>query len=530
MANVSPYLESRKDLVDQIVKYDLFGRNIYILGSAEFGASNQPTLCKSTAGVKRKFGKQGTLIDAFHKIKYTSKNNNIYLVKVTGEQSRNYLNVNIENEGIAHQGFIIESVESNEVFNDIKINIDMEYIEICLPKYFNYRKYRYNYSDYPYMDKLATAINNDVGNKVQVFYTVNPMLKTATAFYPCNPEYIYLTGGMCGLNYTKDMLYNYLERTYTYLESLDIDIIIPVDAFMDDVYPQDMNSDEVLYGKKYYQSYKDYLTQNTFGNRLSYMNQLINFCIKQLNFGVVTHGIMGYNSMAKEYSDIYNDSNDLAKMWIECFKYNYSLCDNPFYSFLISVVAGDILYNKSYPDNGYLAYAALCAKTMITEGTTNLKISDTISLYHELEAEYLEQLVDCGIVTFRHSVLFEQPVVYDGITAFQDNKDFGDAFKNFANVRMIQIAVAHLNKVFQYYIGCNIDEVIKAGVINADIKRILDTLKQKGLLTNYSFAVVPYYNQNQIKVYLNLESIYMIKPVTICPILDIQYDESGVLV
>jgi hypothetical protein len=239
---------------------------------------------------------------------------------------------------------------------------------------------------------------------------------------------------------------------------------------------------------------------------------------------------MGYNSMAGKYSDIYNDSNDLAKMWIECFKYNYSLCDNPFYSFLISVVAGDVLYNKSYPDNGYLAYAALCAKTMITEGTTNLKISDTISLYHELEAEYLEQLVDCGIVTFRHSILFEQPVVYDGITAFQENKEFGDAFKNFANVRMIQLAVSHLNKIFQYYIGCNIDEIIKAGVINADIKKILDTLKQKGLLTNYSFAVIPYYNQNQIKVYLNLESIYMIKPITICPILDIQYDESGVFV
>ena len=76
MANETSYSEKRDRLIEEILSSDLHGKKIYILGSAEFGPTNEPILCKSTVGVKTKFGTRGSLIDAFHKIKYVSKDNN----------------------------------------------------------------------------------------------------------------------------------------------------------------------------------------------------------------------------------------------------------------------------------------------------------------------------------------------------------------------------------------------------------------------------------------------------------------------
>ena len=46
--------------------------------------------------------------------------------------------------------------------------IDLEYLEIVLPDYFDNKRYRYSYSDYPTIDKITEAINKDERNKVFV--------------------------------------------------------------------------------------------------------------------------------------------------------------------------------------------------------------------------------------------------------------------------------------------------------------------------------------------------------------------------
>lgn len=529
MANKTTYQSRRDELINEILTSDLHGKRIYLIGSAEFGPTNEPILCKSTVGVKTKFGTNGSLIEAFHKIKYVSKDNFIYLVKTTGEYSSTYLNVNTFDGGVVHKGLTITASDSNEIYNEIKIVIETDYIGIILPLELGGLEYRYHFNDYKYIEKLVEKINNDKKNHVYVHYSVDPMTRTDIAFYPCNPPEIYLNGGQCGLEYTKNMLYNCLTRTYEILESEDIDIIIPIDAFMDDIYPNDTRADEIHYGKKYYQPTKDYLTENTLGTPLSYMNQLINFCLTQLNFGIVTHGILGYNPSHEKWADIYNQSNDIAKMYEVCFTYNLECCTNPFYSFLVSVVGGDIRYNKTILDNGYLAYAALAAKTSITEGTTNIPISNSIMIHQELEEEFLSKLSDCGIVMFRHSPLFETPVVYDGVTAFIPNEEFPNSeLKLFANIRMIQLAISYLNKLFQFYVGMNIEELIKRDTMDKDIRKILNALVKRDIITKYSFTIVPYYNWNEIRVYLNLESGYMIKPITICPVINVEYEEVGV--
>lgn len=517
--------KERRQLIDTIMASDLHGKRIYLLGSAEFGPTNEPILVKSTVGLYNKFGKNGTLIDAFHALKYVSKDNYVYLVKTTGEHSTAYINVNIQNGDVIQNGLVLVASQSNELFDDISVYIDSDCMTIQFPKTFGVKDIVYKYDDYYNIDRLVHAINSDTKNGksfIYAYHGVDPSTPIKTAFYSVNPNTVYLYGGQCGLNYSKNLLYNCLEKTYETLESHDIDIVVPVDAFMDDVCPETTDSPG-RYGMTYYQHHKDYLTQNSLGRQLSYMDQLINFCIKQLNFGVVTTGIMGYNSNYRYWSYFLSESDDLKKMYQACFEYNIECCSNPFYAFLVSVVAGDVMYNKgTIIDNGYLAYAALCGAVTITRGTTNLPISNSIRIWQEFSEDVLKDLADTGIVTFRHSPLYNTPVVYDGITA----KPQDENLKLFCNVRMIQMAISYINYLFQYYIGHDMAMLVKKNIIKDDLHTILKALRNRGIITNYNFEIVPFYGRGEAKVYLTLMTNYMIKPIQLCTVIDVQYIEE----
>lgn len=516
----------RKALISEIFQNTLHGKKIYLIGSAEFGPTNEPILVKSTVGLYNKFGKQGTLIDAFHALKYTSKNNTVYLVKTTGEHSTAHLNVNIQDGEIIENGLTLVASQSNELFDDIEIIVDVNEIIIAFPEDLSIKDIVYKYSDYPTIDKLASAINKDTRLKrsyIYAYYSVDPSTPTKHAFFACNATTNYMYGGQCGLNYSKNLLYNCLNNTYEILESHDIDIVIPVDAFMDDIYPDDSEGTQHQYNMKYYQSTKDYLTEDFTGKQLSFMDQLLQFCLKQLNFGMVTTGIIGYNSSYKHWSHYLSEADDIAQMYKACYEYNLSCCTNPSYAFLLSVVAGDIKYNKgTIIDNGYLAYAALCADTIITSGTTNVPISNTISLYHEFSENVLKDLANSNIVTFRQSPLYNTPVVYDGVTASLSSENLN----LYCNVRMIQMCMSYVNKLFQYYVGQNMVQLIEDNIIQEDLNNILQTLSSKNVITEYNFTVVPFYAKGEIKVYLNLMTCFMVKAVQICSVINVEYAEE----
>lgn len=516
----------RKALIDEVLQSPLHGKRIYLLGSAEFGPTNEPILIKSTVGLYNKFGKQGSLIDAFHALKYVSKNNLVYLVKTTGEHATAHLNVNIQDGEIIDGGFILTSSESNEIFNDVRIIVDITGLTINFPDDLGLKSKVYKYKDYPTVDKLASAINKDTKQKkslIYAYYSVDPSTPTKHAFFPCNSTEVYMYGGQCGLNYSKNLLYNCLNNTYNILESHDIDIIIPVDAFIDDIYPDDSEGTQHQYNMKYYQSTKDYLTEDFTGKKLSYMDQLLQFCLKQLNSGLVTTGIMGFNSSYKYWSKYLSEADDIAHMYKACFEYNLANCTNPAYAFLVSVVAGDIRYNKgTIIDNGYLAYAALCADTIITSGTANIPISDTISLHHEFSENILQDLAASGIVAFRHSPLYNTPVVYDGVTACSSNENM----KLYCNVRMIQMCMSYINKLFQYYIGHDMQELIKQKIIAEDLNNIFAVLYRKSVITSFEFKIMPYYAQHEIKVYLSLTTCYMVKAIQLCSVINVDFAEE----
>lgn len=520
------FKEERLNLINDIINDNLHGKHIYILGSAEFGPVNEPILCQSTVGVYNNFGKQGTLIDAFHAIKYVSKNNLVYLVKTTGEHASAYLNVNIQDGEIIKDGFILTSSDANEIYNDLEITVDIDKLTFTFPDELNKPPISYKYDDYKTIDELTQAINKDTKEKrssVYAYYTVDSFTPIKNAFYPCNFTSNYMYGGQCGLNYSKNLLYNCLQKTYNILESHEIDIIIPIDAFMDDIYPDDSEEGLHQYNMKYYHSTKDYLSKDVSGIQLSFMDQLINFCIIQLNSGIVTNGILGYNSYYKVQSNFLGDEDDLVHFYKACIEYNLDCCDNPFYAFLVSVVVGDIEYNMGdIIDNGYLAYAALCADITVTDGTTNIPISDTIAIYQEFSEDVLQELAKSGIVVFRHSPLYEQPVVYDGITASPMHENL----KLYCNVRMIQMCISYINRLFQFYVGSDIQYLIDDDIIKTDLDNVLARIQDKNIITSYEFTIVPHYNKGEINVYLSLQTCFMTKAVKLNSIIYTEFLEE----
>lgn len=529
MANESATLNSQsKALIQDILNDKLHGKKIYLLGSAEYGPTNEPIKIKSTVGLYNKFGKNGTLINAFHAIKYTTKSNDVYLVKTTGEHAIAYINVNILNEEIIHNSFILMASESNEIFNDVQIELDINSLTIVFPDDLNVPEHRltYDFDKYYTIELLSNAINQDTKNKrsyINANYMVDPSVRTKDAFYICNPDVVSLYGGQCGLLYTKNLLYTCLSRTYNILESFPIDIVIPVDAFLDDLYPDDSDGQEFQYNMKYYQSTKDYLTPDTFGNYRSYMDQLIEFCIRQLNFGCVTTGIIGFNPVNSYTTDYLYESDDVAVMFKHCLEYNRHLCTNEAYSFLVSAVAGDIGYNKdTIIDNGYLAYGAFNASIQVNVGNTNIPVSDNIRLYNEFSEEVLADLAENGIVTFRYSPLYNSVVVYDGITAVSRKES---PLRLYCNVRMIQMCISYLNRLFQFYPGFNFKKLMDENIIDSSIDDILSVLVSKNIITTYSYQLEPDYINGHLTVNLNLLTNYMTKSVKISSIINIEAEE-----
>ena len=501
----------RRNMMNEILSDSMHGRHVYLIGSAEYGPTNEPILVRSTTGLYNKFGKHGSLINAFHCIKYVDRSIPVYLVKTTGVHASIYMNVNVFEGEVFRNAFVLQASESNEIYNDIYIINDTDSLTFCFPQEMGLPNMKYYYEDYPTIEKLCDAINEDTNKKIgkiYAYYTCDSNVKTETAFYSVNPTKIYMYGGECGIHYTKNMLYNCLEKTYKILESHKIDIIIPVDAFLDDIFPDD---DEHRYGMQYYKQHRDYLTGSPQGFKYSYLNQLVNFCITQLNSGIVTHGVIGFTKQDTLVTDYLYEADELEQMYINCLKYNESLLDYPFYGFMVSAVAGDLRYNcGTIIDNAYLAYGAFCSLTRTTIGTTNLPLSKTISLYEEFSEEVLGRLADNHIVAFRHSPLYDVPVVYSGITVSNDEN-----LKYFVNVRMVQMCISYVDKIMQFYIGMNMQTIIREKYFEEDVKAMLDTLVNANYITYYDYKQVPDYLHGEIKLYITFTSNYMVKALTL---------------
>ena len=149
-------------------------------------------------------------------------------------------------------------------------------------------------------------------------------------------------------------------------------------------------------------------------------------------------------------------------------------------------------------------------------------MSNNIRLYNEFSEEVLADLASHGIVTFRHSPLYNAVVVYDGITAVtrEDSQ-----LKLYCNVRMIQMCISYLNRLFQFYIGLNLRDLIEKRIIHNNIDNILSILESKNVITNYKYSLEPNYREGTLIVNLDMLTNYMTKSLKINSVINVNAEE-----
>lgn len=239
-----------------------YAKKIFLLGTADFGPVNIPVKVSSANYVKKVFGENGTLLDAFRVIKESDADCEVFMVKVTGKHSELYLNINLPNSKIEENGLFFKSKYANEIYNYIQIIIheDALYINYPTSELGNYYlQYKYNETDengddilddngnlvYKTLYDLAEEINEDtrlMNSEVFCYLSCDPTTMANTALVGVNEQVNTLKGGNSGIYYNKNMIYNCLSDTYNILEGREIDIIVPVECYYDDTFTDDKDA------------------------------------------------------------------------------------------------------------------------------------------------------------------------------------------------------------------------------------------------------------------------------------------------
>lgn len=491
-------------MASKIEKAKLYGKKIYLLGTAELGPVNTPIRALSTSHVHSVFGTQGSLVDAYKVIRETKNNCEVYLVKVTGTHSELYLNINQSHGEIIKDGFYIKSKHANEKYNNIKIMIDSEALYIIYDNYEvgNYTL-EYKYSDYITLQELAEAINEDsrrLRSEVYCYANCEPHTLSAGALEGVNPSFLKLTGGNSGLFYNKNMLYNCLSETYSILEGVDIDLILPLTANYDDTFTSKQDDIDM-----YYDLSREYLTLKDNKKYLSFYNQLLQFCINQMRFSYLTHGVMGFSST----NDPFINEEDYLDTIRHFKKVNEVRPEYKKYKQLISVCVGDLYTTygtRIY--NGYLAYSTVIASISITENTTNKLMPETMTLYNNFDNNTLSEFAKLGFTSFRYSPLKRNVVVSNGVTTSDD-----DRFKYLCNIRMAQLAMGSVRNLLQKFIGKNIINLVKTKELEQSLIDLLEDLSVKGVIKGFSINEVVNPVTGHIFLDLSFKTLYMLEDI-----------------
>lgn len=491
-------------MATKIEKANLYGKKIYLLGTAELGPVNTPIRALSTSHVHSVFGTQGSLVDAYRVVRESDNTCEVYLIKVTGTHSELYLNINQSHGEIIKDGFYIKSKHANEKYNNIKVMIDSEALYVMYDSY-EVGDYvlEYKYSEHITLTELAEAINEDsrrLRSEVYCYANCEPHTLSAGALEGVNPSFSRLSGGNSGLFYNKNMLYNCLSETYSILEGVDIDLILPLTANYDDTFTSkeaDLDS--------YYDLSREYLTLKNGKKFLSFYNQLLQFCIGQMRFGYLTHGMMGFSPT--------NDPFINEESYIENIKHfksvNETLPEYRKYKQLISVCVGDLYTTygtRVY--NGYLAYSTVVASISITENSTNKNMPETMTLYNNFGNETLSELAKIGFTTFRYSPLKRNVVVSNGVTTSDDER-----FKYLCNIRMAQLAMGSVRNLLEKFIGKNVANLVKTKELEQSLINLLENLSLKGVIKGFSVNEVVNPVTGHIFLDLSFKTLYMLEDI-----------------
>jgi hypothetical protein len=337
----------------------------------------------------------------------------------------------------------------------------------------------YSSVEYPRFNALVKAINDDPRNNIVNASTDYGATQTVDLqLVPANP----LKGGDDGMAFGKDELYEVLagkydedgekveEGIYDLLRNYNVDMIVLLDGFADDVLASDLND---------------------------FAYQLAEHCATVSAQNNETFGLIGTKSIADAnlagVNDFVNRLTEDGKNEFELRNKNGALImdddGNPIdIGNNIGVVAGpDFVFEHpelgNYYANGAAAIAGLISTLSPESAPTNKKVKGVKGLRYTLSPSQLGRLSDKQYLTAR-SKYGKGVVITDGLTAAQPTSDYA----RISTMRITNAAVSTVREESDPFVG-EPNELEYRNALATAIQSGLDRMKERGALRDFEFAI-----------------------------------------
>ena len=502
-----------------------FGQNLFLIGTSTKGPYMEPVLVTSPENAEKVFGSldKGNLVKAFNQAYSEDRDIPIYLMRIGCTPSTLTLS-NPYDDTLDLLYFEVEDVTDDfEVtleFRDAKITDDeyKKYAILHTSKGYIY----YELNDHMNVNELSRLVNRDYRDGIHSIKcsAIDPNCMVSYLYEEYEQQVLSFIPGNDGTEISKNYTYLELELAYDILQGRNVDVIVPVEAFIDDIHPVFLYAGDSYYGSAVYESRSDYLslldTEND-DQPVTFHEQLIEFCRRQTLLGCMSLGIMGFRPMVKVPDSIAYDNSYITRILdMTAFRRRTGFIDyvnGRFYDkgFYLLPVGSELIYrhgDTEYHDNGYVRYAALAASTF--ETTTNMMIGDDVELRYELSNQTRSDLSRLGIVTFRKSVR-KGLVVQSGVTAASEETDY----HTLANVRMVQLTIVTMNSVIDHIRSQEYTDELLRRYIETSLGEALLSLKESGVLTEYGLQINWLSDGSQGEIIIAIKSKYMIESIQI---------------
>lgn len=435
-----PSLDKVKNIVNNNIK--LFGKSLYLFGTAKYGKTFTPVKINSLSHLYSEFGEYGSLIDVYISIKGMVNGINVYCVKISGHSSKCCLNINIPDGDVINNAICFQC---HKEYNDIKLSVFNDSLVFEFPNKETNNIFEYKINQYEPLDNLIKRINND-DNDIECFCNCDNSIKPYGNIAIVNPSVVYFCGGESGLNASKLTLYNNLSTAFDLLRGELIDVYIPIDCFIDDEY--------------------------------DFYKLCIDFSMKQLSHGILSLGVMGFNSKEDDLDKyVYNVKQEVKNLKLEQYKQ---------YSSLVQIFAGSVItsYNVDYQYNGYAIYGALLCNVDMYKPPTSYNVDKNVFLYQEFNNKQLRELTELGVMCFRNSPLKQCIVCANNRTPCNSKH-----YKFINVVRAIEISTSCLHDICTILLGCNYEELMQNNNLEKILCQALNILVENNLLNYYNINI-----------------------------------------
>lgn len=494
------------------------GKTVFLLGTASNGPLFDVVKLTNEEQVLSTFGTTGTIPEAYRMALQAEADCDIFAMKVTGNSSMLHLNVNVLHGDVENNGLVFTAKGASHLYDQIAFNISEENLDVVYPPELGGHTISYDLNAFSVIGLLVRAINRDAEESNGYIYASSELpLDTPMygALVGVNAPFPTMYGGDDGVDWNKVMLFNALTTAYGLIESMKIDVLIPLNAFMDDVHPIQVYGESFYNEDTMYIEDRDYLNYTVNETPATFHRQLIDFCKLQMAHGIKTHGVMGMNKLTDIPALQDSESNTLrdlisASPLGKRIGFNEVNPDTPNEDdgMFVSIVLGDLQFIDSSIYNGYVVYGLSYATTDINLSTTNQPLNDTIELVHEFTTEELEYLALKGVTSFRVSPL-KGLVVHNGVSAANPDSDFHTS----CNGRMVQLILAKIKSTLDKYIGEPMRAIQDKGELETDVDNIFKNAEAEGVVKNHSYSFDYDFESNIITIQVKLQTLYMIDGV-----------------